>query len=270
VGEAIRGGYRALGGGAGSAPGEVPVAVRSSATAEDSAEASFAGVQDTYLWVRGEDQVLDQVRRCWASLYDVESLTYRLQRGLGETGLAMGVVIQQMVDAHASGVVFTRSPVTGDRSVIVLEASWGLGSAVVSGEVTPDRYTVNKVTGEVITNAVSTKTRRHRPDPAGGGVRAEAVPAALQDRPCLAEAEVARLVEVARRVEAHYGTPQDIEWAIAADPAGGSRVLVLQSRPETVWSGRPERPLAKPRGRPFDHVVSLLGGQVDPPGDDRP
>jgi pyruvate,water dikinase len=236
------------------------VAVRSSATGEDAADASFAGLQDTFLWVCGAEEVLERVRRCWASLYSVESVTYRLRRGLGERALAMGVVIQRMVDARCSGVAFTRSPTTGDRSVVMIEASWGLGSAVVSGEVTPDTWVVSKVTGEVLRRGVSSKLRRHRPDPAGLGVVDEEVPADLREVSCLSDEEVRALARVARQVERHYGSPQDIEWAMAREVAGPGGLLLLQSRPETVWSRRAQAPpLARPMARDFDHVISLLG-----------
>ena len=129
--------------------GAPAVAVRSSATLEDSPEASFAGLQDTYLAVRGIDAVLDRVRSCWASLYNDESVAYRRRLGLPERGLAMAVVIQRMLSTRAAGVMFTRSPVTGDRSVVAIEGTWGLGSALVAGEVTPDSFTVSKVTGEI-------------------------------------------------------------------------------------------------------------------------
>jgi pyruvate, water dikinase len=234
------------------------VAVRSSATGEDGADASFAGLQDTFLWVRGAGEVADRVRGCWASLYSAESVTYRLRRGLPE-GMAMGVVVQRMVDARSSGVLFTRSPTSGDRSVVTIEASWGLGSAVVSGEVTPDAWVVNKVTGEVLRRTVSPKLRLHRPDPAGCGVVDEEVPAGLREVPCLSAEEVEALVEVARRVERHYGSPQDVEWAIARDVAVADGLFLLQSRPETVWSRRERPPVAAPRARAFDHVIAALG-----------
>jgi pyruvate,water dikinase len=247
VREAVLAAYAELG-------ADAPVAVRSSATAEDSADASFAGVQDTYLWVRGAESVLDHVRRCWASLHSVESVAYRQHRGLTEDGLAMGVVVQRMVDARCAGVMFTRSPLTGDRSVVAIEAAWGLGSALVGGDVTPDRFVVNKVTGEIVQRSVSTKERRHRMDPSGTGVLDDAVPADLRDAPCLTDADVRALVTLARRIEDHYGAPQDIEWAIENDG-----LYVLQSRPETVWARRDVAPVAAPRARAFDHVFDLLG-----------
>jgi pyruvate,water dikinase len=262
VRDAITTGYQALAGEDGRG---APVAVRSSATIEDSESASFAGLGDTYLWVEGEDAVADHVRYCWASLYSVESVTYRRHQGVPELGLAMGVVVQLMVDPRCAGVMFTRSPVTGDTSVIVIEASWGLGSALVSGDVTPDSYVVSKVTGEIVKRTVASKLRQHQRDPAGAGVRVAEVPAELRDVPCLADAEILALADLGRLVSEHYGAPQDIEWAItsrgAATEAGADaapRIVLLQSRPETVWSHRPATPVAAPKPRAFDHVLERL------------
>ena len=142
-----------------------PVAVRSSATTEDAADASFAGLQDTYLWVIGAHDTLERVRSCWASLYSVPSIAYRRKHGLPESGVAMAVVVQSMVNAHKAGVMFTRSPLTGDRSVITIEAAWGLGSTVVSGEVTPDRFVIAKITGEISVREISDKHVQHSPAP---------------------------------------------------------------------------------------------------------
>jgi len=209
------------------APNGEPVAVRSSATTEDAEDASFAGLQDTYLWVIGADAVIDRVRACWASLYSVESVCYRRRQGLPESGVAMGVVVQRMVDARCAGVMFTRSPTTGDRSVITIEGAWGLGSAVVSGEVTPDRWVVGKLTGEIPVRDISDKHIRQVPLP-GGGIHDEAVPEDLRRAPCLSDAELLVLRDVARKAERHYGRPQDIEWAIEH---GTGALLLLQSRP---------------------------------------
>lgn len=242
------------------------VAVRSSATGEDSADASYAGLQATELWVRGAEAVAASVRRCWASLYSVESVTYRLRRGLPEDGLAMGVVVQAMVDARAAGVLFTRSPTTGDRSVVVLEGCWGLGSALVSGDLTPDRFVVSKVTGEVVGRTVSSKPCRHLRDPSGAGVAVVAVPPPLRDAPCLTDDEIAELVRLARTIEGHYGVPQDVEWVVGASP-GGPDIRIVQSRPETVWSGSGDRPVAAPKGRAYEHVVDrMMGGYARPTG----
>jgi pyruvate,water dikinase len=168
-----------------------------------------------------------------------------------------------MVDPRCAGVMFTCSPVTGDASVIVIEASWGLGSALVSGDVTPDSYVVSKVTGEIVRRTVAAKLRQHQRNPAGAGVCVATVPAELRDVPCLADAEILALAGLGRRVSEHYGTPQDIEWAITGSGAGaqadaGQRILLLQSRPETVWSHRPAAPVAAPKARAFDHVLERM------------
>lgn len=249
--------YRGLAGG--RADGSVPVAVRSSATGEDGLDASFAGLQDTFLWVRDESSLLGRLRACWSSLYSVESVCYRLQRSIKEDDAAMAVVVQQMVEARSSGVMFTRSPSTGDRSIVAVESAWGLGSAVVGGEVTPDSFTLSKVTGEVLRRQVSLKARRHVPDPAGDGVLDEEVPEELQGAPSVADEELARLLELARTVEAHYGVAQDVEWAVAVDAPAGEGLFLLQSRPETAWSKREPAPVAAPKARAFDHVIEALG-----------
>jgi pyruvate,water dikinase len=234
-----------------------PVAVRSSATTEDSEEASFAGLQDTYLWVIGAEQVLAKVRSCWASLYSVESVCYRRKHGLAEAGVAMGVVIQRMVDARCAGVMFTRSPTTGDRSVITIEGAWGLGSAVVSGEVTPDRWVVAKLTGEIPVRDISDKHIRQVPTP-GGGIHDEETPGDLRHEACLSDAELQQLREIGRKVERHYGRPQDIEWAVEN---GSGAILLLQSRPETVWSTREVAPAATAQANPLNHLMTVFGGR---------
>ena len=234
-----------------------PVAVRSSATSEDSEEASFAGLQDTYLWVKGKDAVARSVRSCWASLYSPESVSYRLRLQLPEEQLAMGVVVQRMVDSRCAGVMFTRSPMTGDRSVVTIEGSWGLGSTIVSGEVTPDKFVVNKITGEIMERTIACKRIEHVPVETGGTLEREVEPK-IQNQTCLTDPELHTLVDIARKVEAHYGVAQDIEWAIDREHA---RVLLLQSRPETVWSSKESAPVATPSAKPFDHIFSVLGGQ---------
>jgi pyruvate,water dikinase len=234
-----------------------PVAVRSSATTEDAADASFAGLQDTYLRVIGAAETLRRVRSCWASLYSVESISYRRGRGFPESGVAMGVVVQRMVDARSSGVMFTRSPTTGDRSVITIEAAWGLGSAVVGGEVTPDRWVVSKITGEISARDISAKAIQHVPA-AAGGVEAVAVVEEQQRAASMSDAELQLLRTIARRVERHYGCAQDIEWAV--DRQSGE-ILLLQSRPETVWSAKDAAPVARALDNPLVHVMSIFGGR---------
>lgn len=235
----------------------IPVAVRSSATTEDSADASFAGLQGTYLWIRGEEAVIEHVRECWASLYNTESVAYRQRLKIPEEQVAMAVVVQRMAVARTAGVAFTRSPTTGDRSTIVIEGAWGLGSCLVSGEVTPDRYVVNKVTGEIVARTVSCKLVRHVPDPAGSGTCVEPVAGEQQQAPCMSDEEIGELAATAKRIERHYGCAQDIEWAIAEED-GASALYLLQSRPETVWSVRDREPLAKAKPTPFDHVLATL------------
>ena len=236
--------------------GTTPVAVRSSATTEDARDASFAGLQDTYLWVLGAAETLRMVRRCWGSLYSVEAISYRRSRGLTEEGVSMAVVVQSMVDARTAGVMFTRSPTTGDRSVITIEGAWGLGSAVVGGEVTPDRWVIGKVTGEVSVREISDKRIRHAPAVAGG---VDSVPVEESSRrlPCLTDQELERLRSIARLVERHYGCAQDIEWAI--ERTSGD-VFLLQSRPETVWSAKDAAPVARAAEDPISHVLSIFGG----------
>ena len=233
------------------------VAVRSSATTEDAADASFAGLQDTYLWVTQADDVLDKIRSCWASLYSVESVSYRRRRGFPESAVAMAVVVQKMVDARTAGVMFTRSPTSGDRSVITIEGAWGLGSAVVGGEVTPDRWVIGKITGEISVRNISDKAICHVPAPAGGVVEV-AVQEDARRVPSVSDEELQALRAIGRRVEKHYGRPQDIEWAVDRH---SNRILLLQSRPETVWSNKDSQAAAARVADPLLHVMSIFGGQ---------
>jgi pyruvate,water dikinase len=241
-------------GGSGPSPA---VAVRSSATTEDAADASFAGLQDTYLWVQ-PNALIHKVRSCWASLYSLESLSYRRGHGIAESTVAMAVVVQTMVDARTAGVMFTRSPVSGDRSVVAIEAAWGLGSALVSGEVTPDRWVVAKITGEISMREISDKAIRHVQSPVGG-VEELPVEPSLRREPCLSDEELQSLRAIGRQVERHYGRPQDIEWAIDRH---SQQILLLQSRPETVWSKKDNQTAAGMRvSDPLLHVMNIFGGQ---------
>lgn len=215
--------------------GGAPVAVRSSALGEDSQEATFAGQQETYLWVRGVDHVCDAVRDCWASLYSPPAISYRARLGSDDEP-AMGVTVQVMVDAEVSGVMFTCNPVSGDPSMVAINASWGLGLAVVGGEVTPDDFLVSKVTRELVREKVSTKEIEYVPGK-GGTIRVP-VPEDRRDRACLDEEALAALVDAAKRVERYFGSRQDIEWAIARD----GELFVVQSRPVTgVAKAEPEK-----------------------------
>jgi pyruvate,water dikinase len=178
----------------------------------------------------------------------------------------MAVVVQVMVAPRAAGVMFTRSPASGDRSVVTIEGTWGLGSALVAGDVTPDSFTISKVTGEITARRISPKPVIHAlvqngPSPGGTGMPRE-TPPELRGQPCLADDEIRALATTARRVEAHYETPQDIEWAVLEGGApAGDRVVLLQSRPETAWAARDAAaaaPVAAPRPRAADHVLSLF------------
>ncbi|RIV84771.1 phosphoenolpyruvate synthase [Aurantiacibacter xanthus] len=235
-------------------PDQRPVAVRSSATTEDADDASFAGLQDTFLWVLDDASMIEKVRECWASLYSVESMTYRRKQGLPEAGVAMAVVVQRMVEAKCAGVMFTRSPTTGDKSVITIEGAWGLGSSVVSGEVTPDKWVLGKITGEISQRDISDKHARQVPAPEGGIVEVENA-ADIRSTPCLTDEDLQALRTIGRKVEKHYGKPQDIEWALDEDGA-----VLLQSRPETVWAQKDAKaaPVVAKEASPMAHVMGLF------------
>ncbi|HWM98230.1 MAG TPA: PEP/pyruvate-binding domain-containing protein [Streptosporangiaceae bacterium] len=233
--------------------GDLPVAVRSSATCEDQPDASFAGEHDTYLWVRGGDSVVAHVLRCWASLFTDRGIAYRLERGYRQHGAAMSVGVQQMVRPRAAGVAFTLNPLNGDRSQIAIDASWGFGEAVVSGEVTPDNFLVDKVMGAITRRTISAKTLEYRLT-AADAVTAVPVEAERQSVSCLSDDEIHAVARLARRAEKHYKCPQDVEWAI--DGTQGD-VLLLQSRPETVWSRRP-RQAATCNADPITSMVQTL------------
>jgi len=207
---------------------DVPVAVRSSATAEDLPFASFAGQQDTYLNVVGVPAVLDAVRRCWASLWTDRATAYRASLGIDAATVALAVVVQRMVDAETAGVMFTANPLTGSRRQVAIDASPGLGEAVVSGAVNPDHFVVDALTGAVLKRELGDKGVEVTALP-GGGTEARAVPAA-PGTACLTDSQIAALVRLGLQAQEHFGAPQDTEWAI--DPAG--RLWLTQSRPITT------------------------------------
>jgi pyruvate,water dikinase len=209
-------------------PGDEPVAVRSSATAEDTAAASFAGMNETFLNIRGRDAVLDAVRACWASLFGARTIYYRSRRGFSQADMDIAVVVQRQFLSERAGVMFTVDPATGDLAHLVIEGAYGLGESVVSGSVSPDRYVVDKDSGTIVSREVRPKEQVIRPLPDGGTV-AEEAPAELRAKACLDDDEVARLAELGERIESHYGSPQDTEWAIA-----DGELVMLQSRPVTT------------------------------------
>jgi rifampicin phosphotransferase len=227
LGQAIAEAYGELGDG-------VPVGVRSSATAEDLPGASFAGQQDTYLNVVGVESVLDAVQRCWASLWTDRAVSYRATNGIDPRGVRLAVVVQRMVDASVAGVLFTANPVTGKRHQAVIDASPGLGEAVVSGAVNPDHFVADTATGEIVERRLGDKRVAIVAGPEGGTQRVELV--ADEHSASLSDGQILALAELGGRVEEHYGAPQDTEWAIDGD--GG--VWLLQARPITTLFPLPE------------------------------
>ena len=203
------------------------VAVRSSATAEDLLDASFAGQQDTFLNVSDPTELLDKIRACWASLWSDRAVTYRREHGIEDAQLAMAVVVQAMVDAEVSGVMFTRSPTGGDE--LVIESNWGLGESVVSGEITPDHFMLSRETGNLIRETVVSKRKMIVPE----GV--QAVPIGQREIPSLQRGQVAELGKLGMQVDAFYDAPQDVEWAYAK-----GQFYLLQARPITTLTDAAE------------------------------
>ncbi|HEX4035338.1 MAG TPA: PEP/pyruvate-binding domain-containing protein [Solirubrobacteraceae bacterium] len=216
-----------------------PVAVRSSALGEDGQDATFAGAQESYLWVRGAEDLFAAVRDCWISLYGAQAISYRAHLGAAAAP-AMGVTVQLMVDAAVSGVMFTCNPVSGDPSVTAVNASWGLGLAVVGGEVTPDYFLVSKVTGETVRRTIASKPFEYVAGAGGrGAVRAD-VDEGRRDAACLNDEQLAELVAISRAVERHFKSHQDVEWAIDRDGV----ICVVQSRAVTAVAKPAETPKA--------------------------
>ncbi|MFE6039441.1 rifamycin-inactivating phosphotransferase [Streptomyces sp. NPDC056452] len=224
-------------------------AVRSSATAEDLPTASFAGQQDTYLNVVGPEAILRHISRCWASLFTERAVIYRRRNGIDHRTVHMAVVVQQMAFPHASGILFTADPVTGNRKVATVDAGFGLGEALVSGLVNPDVFTVRN--DEVVSKVIAAKQRAVRALP-DGGTQEVAIGSRQQEQPALTDAQVVRLVQLGRRIEAHFGRPQDIEWCLVDDG-----FQIVQSRPITTLFPIPEA------GDQENHVyVSVGHGQM--------
>lgn len=209
--------------------GREPVAVRSSGTAEDLDDASFAGQQETYLFVIGNDDLVKYVKECWASLYNDRAIFYRREKNFDERCISIAVVVQEMISAQKSGVMFTSNPITNDYDTVVLEAAWGLGEAIVSGIVTPDNLWINKHTGEVVTEYISEKETMVIRAGERGGSKEVPVPEDRREVPVLTDDERDQLVALANKIEAFYQKPEDIEWAIV-----DGQVFLLQSRPITT------------------------------------
>jgi len=236
---------------------DLPVAVRSSATAEDLPDASFAGQQDTYLWIRSADDVIHHVRRCWSSIFTDRAIAYRHAMGYLHQTIAMSVGVQKMIDPIAAGVAFTLNPTNGDRSQVAIDAAWGLGEAVVSGEVTPDNFLVDKVLREVVKREISDKHIEYRLTPEGV-VEKLPVEDARRNEPSVSDEDLVGIAILARRAEKHYGCPQDVEWALDRHLPSGENVVMLQSRPETVWSQQAVKPISRSGRDMMSSIVSTL------------
>ena len=232
---------------------EHPYAVRSSATAEDLPTASFAGQQDTFLNVRGSDELLDKLRACWVSLFTDRAILYRMQNDFAHREVALSVVVQRMLQPQVSGILFTADPVSGHRQIATIDASYGLGEALVQGLVTPDHYRVNKRNGEILAANVADKQLAIQPDPAGGVVEQQLAPAQRNAR-VLDDMQVGTITELGKRVEAHYGQPQDIEWSLQ-----DGELFLLQTRPITSLYPLPKPPPPDDALRVF---ISLSHAQV--------
>jgi pyruvate,water dikinase len=253
VAEAIRAAYVAL-------PGTQPaVAVRSSATAEDLPDLSFAGQQETFLNISGDQAVLDAVRRCWASLWTARAIAYRLQHNVDQNAVALAVVVQLLIDAEAAGILFTANPLNGRRDEMVINAAWGLGEAIVGGHVTPDTLVADKHSGKLKQAQISDKavmTVR-----TSSGTAEQPVQDGRRKTAVLSEHQVARLVELANKIETLYGAPQDIEWCQV-----GGKLYILQSRPITSLPAAPmEWPRRDPKGTYMrGSLVDLLPDPLSP------
>ncbi|MBW2265448.1 MAG: phosphoenolpyruvate synthase [Deltaproteobacteria bacterium] len=209
---------------------KVPVAVRSSATAEDLPGASFAGQQDTFLNVT-EKTLLKCVKQCWSSLFTPRAIVYRKEKGFSHNAVLISVGVQEMVSSQVSGVMFTLEPVSGEKDKVLINSSWGLGEAIVSGQVTPDEFVVDKKTMNIVDQQIFKKEKQIVSDK-GGSTKWAAVPKKMQEQPSLTDKEIVRLAQFGVQIENHYGVPQDIEWAVDKD----GRIFLLQARPETVHS----------------------------------
>ncbi len=254
--EAIARGYEGLARAAGMM--DPPVAVRSSATAECLATHSFAGQQESFLWVRGLSDLLSKTRKVWSSLFTPQALLYRKSIGFPAEKALMAVVVQLMADARTAGVLFRMNPSNGDRSKLLIEANWGFGESVVSGEIDPDRFLIDKVTLKIVSRSIARKGWEYAVAADGRGIERVTIAEDRQNRACLSDAEVVSLAAMAKRVERRFGEPQDIEWAFDRRSTGPHDLVLLQSRPETAWKARPSRPGPAPAPDAVSYVLRGL------------
>ncbi|MBW2566925.1 MAG: phosphoenolpyruvate synthase, partial [Deltaproteobacteria bacterium] len=234
------------------------VAVRSSATAEDLPGASFAGQQDTFLNVTRKT-LLKNVRRCWSSLFTPRAIVYRKEKGFAHEDVLISVAVQELIPSKASGVMFTLEPVSGEKDKILINASWGLGEAVVSGQVTPDEYLVDKADFRILDKRVFKKNRQIVSDKKGS-TKWIAVAKSKKDKPALSDEIIVRLAKYGVQIENHYGVAQDIEWAVDKD----ERIFILQARPETVHVA--EKEARREEGGDFLEQDILVRGMGVSPG----
>lgn len=240
------------------------VAVRSSATAEDLPEASFAGQQDTYLNVLGTEDVIEHVRRCWASLWTARATAYRQAQGFDHTTVYLSAVVQKMIQSERSGVAFTANPVSGNRQEMMINASWGLGEAIVAGKVTPDEYIVEKSPRRITNKVVAAKTVMIVADPnaAGGTIEVEVAKhlgREYVEKQCLTDEEILTLADLLVKVETHYGSPQDIEWGYE-----NGAFYILQSRPITTLDKEKPQPAPRETTKVTEAKVLVRGMAASP------
>src|SRR5256712_2900139 len=256
----VRSAYRDLEKKTGTA--QVKVAVRSSATSEDLPDASFAGQQDTFLNVKGEEQLVHYVQKCWSSLYTPRAIFYREAKGFPHEKVLISVGVQKMVDSEVSGVIFTLDPVNGDPSKIIIESTWGLGEALVAGVVRPDRFIVDKGTLQIVHKEIVPKMVEHVPNHKTGLTMEREVPAERRNAASLGDEPVVELARLARDIEDHYQTPQDVEFAVEGGKSGHS-VYVVQTRPETFWA-KMKAPSEGSKSPVLDRVVIVQGLAASP------
>ncbi len=236
------------------------VAVRSSATAEDLPDASFAGQQETYLNVKGPADLLEKVVKCWSSLFTPRAIFYRNEKGFAHEKVFISVGVQKMVNSRAAGVMFTINPVTGETDEIVIEGNYGLGETVVSGAVNPDDFVVDKATLKIEERRIARKTIQYIRDPDTGKTVHLDVPPEKQKETCVSDEEIIHLAKLANLIEAHYKKAMDIEWAIDKDLSFPENIFVVQARPETVWSAKGMKSTQVDEGKaPADLKVAVKG-----------
>jgi len=237
------------------------VAIRSSATAEDLPDASFAGQQETYLNIKGEDMVAEKVKECYSSLFTDRAIFYRVQKGFDHLAIALSAAVQLMVYSKAAGVIFTLNVANGDSSVVLIESGYGLGEFVVQGKITPDEYLVRKSDLKIISKNIPTKSIQliRKPD---GGTAEVAVPDQLRDKQVLTDDQIIELAKYAIAIEKHYGRPMDIEWGLDERT---DKLWILQARPETVWALK-EKPAEKPKEITVTERVVIAKGLPASPG----